>query len=790
MIPIIYAKTEISFVHNGIGFLTDAVKCEVTEERNGKYEATVIYPITGQLYSDITEGVILKIKPNETSDLQLFRVYKISKPINGIVTVNAEHISYQLGGIPIMELSASGTPHMVMTEAFGNAVFPCGFTPWSDITETNSVNIKTPRSLRATLGGQECSLLEVFGGEYEFDNYTVKLHRNRGNATDVLIAYGKNLTDVRQESNIAGCYTHLLPFAIIAEQNTDEYGSITETEEKTVTLPEKCIELLNPSIDFVKVLTLDLTDQFGEGEEITADSLRSRATAYIETNNLTSPKINITVSFMQLWQTVEYANIAPLERVRLCDTVTVRFTELGVDAKAKVIKTVYDNLKEQYISIELGDAKSNFTGTVISQQNHIGRINEVIRTGKATATAQLKNAILEATNLITGQSGGYVVLNPSTNPQEILIMDTPSIQTAVNIWRWNSGGLGHSTSGYNGSFPVAITADGKIVADFITAGELNGNIIKAGSILANAISQEYKTEVTDEISSTTLELEQLFNAANGQLQSLITQLSQSLTAEATVRAEAVSSLMQTLEALSLSFTNGYTGGINLIRNSAGQGGMSNDWEYSGTVRALQDSGTKNNTVSNSCFELNPQSLLRQRMVNIVSGRSYTLTFLCKKTVAGYTASVKLIHDGNETVVMSSSDAFGWQEFSVTVDNVGNNLTLEAVNGTGTSIFFLSDIMLVEGTTKARWTPAPNEIYTTNVRIDRSGINITNTESDTETIIDNTQFAVKHRGETVITVNKDETMLKKSIVDADLTVGKVKFLPKENRSDGLDIILLD
>lgn len=168
-----------------------------------------------------------------------------------------------------------------------------------------------------------------------------------------------------------------------------------------------------------------------------------------------------------------------------------------------------------------------------------------------------------------------------------------------------------------------------------------------------------------------------------------------------------------MESLTLSYTRQTTGGINKIRNSSGLNGMSDDWDYTGSVIASQDATAENNTAS------------------------------------------------------------------------GDTVTITA--GTTGYYFYVADFMLVEGTQKSYWTPAPNEIYTTNVKIDRRGINITNSESATETIIDNTQFAIKHNGEVVLTVNKDLTTLRKTEVTDELTVGKGKFVPNAN---GLDFVLLD
>lgn len=524
MIPILYKKDDTNYTRNGAGFLSDIISCDITEERNGEYEMTFEYPATGLHYSEIAEGDVVKVKANETSDLQLFRIYAHSKPINGIATFNAEHISYDANGIPLVALSAkSATPQTVINKAIREGAFESRFKAWSDISTLNSIDITEPCSLRAVLGGQHGSVLDIWGGEYEFDNYTIRLHAHRGTDRGVTIEYGKNLTDIQQERNITEAYTHILPYAMYTEKTDSENGS-AESTDIVVTLTEKVLPLaIAENVGHQKALIVNLSDMFGKDEEMTEQALRNKANQYIASHDgLGTPKVNIKASFVSLWQTEEYKNIAPLERVQLCDTVTVRFVKLGISAKAKVIKTVYDTLNEKYKSVELGEARSSFADTVLEQENALNDLVTVVRKGFSNATEEMKKAIAEATALITGNLGGYVVLHPADKPQEILIMDTPDINTAVHVWRWNSSGLGYSSTGYNGEYGLAITMNGAIVADFITAGTLDGNLLRANSVQANAISAGFKQEIADNINGAKETVEQEFKVADEELKSQIT----------------------------------------------------------------------------------------------------------------------------------------------------------------------------------------------------------------------------------------------------------------------------
>lgn len=509
MIPILYREDETDFANCGIGALSEATDCTVTEERNGSFECRFRYPVEGRLYAYIKEDCIIKAKPNETSEPQLFRVYASSKPIGGIITYDAEHISYELSKNPIESAEAENeTAQEAINTILSAALIPHRYTGQSDITTRNSTVIDR-QSVRAALGGTDGSVLSVWGGEFEFDNFTVKLHRQRGRETGIRIAYGKNLTDIRQDTNIADMFTAVYPYARYTPM--PEGDSTEQPDEITVSLPEKILYSQRvPAGARIRVCLKDFTENFSGAEEITVDQLREKAQAWMETSGFDVPTVSITVSFENLWQSPEYAQLAPLERCSLCDTVTVVFQKLNISATAKIIKTVYDTLNEKYTSITIGSAKANFADTVNQTSAAIEQTKQEIKKQSSAIEVDIRKAVDEATKAITGQSGGYVVLNPPKNPQEILIMDKPDIATALKVWRWNSGGLGYSRNGYNGPFETAITQDGEIIADFITAGtlraiETEACTIKGGSININnrfVVTPEGDATVTGKITAT------------------------------------------------------------------------------------------------------------------------------------------------------------------------------------------------------------------------------------------------------------------------------------------------
>lgn len=490
MIPILYDRLEKRFATNGIGRLSECTRCIVTEERNGIYECEFDIPITGEHYSEIIPNkTTILATHDDTHDMQPFDVYRKSAPnVNGIVTFYAHHISYRLNDVVVMPFTASS-----LVEALSNipnySVGVNPFTFWTDKTTTGNYQNNVPVRARGMLGGQENSLLDVYGkGDYEFDRFTVKLHADRGTDSGVEIRYGKNLTDLSYDNDYSGVANAVVPYwsnteggivtlpeMVIVREGIDPI-IVPLTDHNDIILRTETNEPIEASTTLIDVVPLDLTDAFSE--EPSVEELRSAAILRFSASGMWEPAETIDVNFVQLWQTEEYKDYAPLQRVRLCDTVTVIYNALGVRAiKKKVVKTTYNVLLDRYDSVELGTPSVSFAEAVRS-----GLLEEV------PTNSMMEAAIQYATEMIRGGLGGYVVMTPGPNgyPQEILIMDTPDVDTAVNVWRFNQGGLGHSHNGYQGPFDdIALTQDGKINASMITTGVLNANLITAGTITDN-----------------------------------------------------------------------------------------------------------------------------------------------------------------------------------------------------------------------------------------------------------------------------------------------------------------
>ena len=495
MIPILFAPSATTFTTNGIGRLSEMISCEVTEERNGVYELTATIGTNAKHYADIVHSAIIGVIPHDGGNVQAFRIYKISKPIGGIITINAQHISYELSHIPTRPFTAANVS-AALAGLKTNSMQANPFTFWTDKSTIANYKQAKPESIRARLGGQQGSILDVYGGEYEFDNYTVKLWNNRGSDRAVTLRYGKNITDIKQEENIQNTITGIVPYWCGGDDEVVYYNGIVEASTAA-------------NFPYRRSVPYDFSGDFQSAP--TAEQLRQRAERYIIRNSIGIPAVSIKVSFVALWQTEEYKDIAPLQRVNLCDWVTIQFERLGISAKAKVIKTVYDVLTERYKTIELGEARTDFASYVVGLSAQTEQNAEAVATNKNYVLTQIdtkllafedvmNEAIEDATDQIRGANGGNIVtrLDAQGRPYELLIMDNTDIQAARNVWRFNIGGFGFSKTGYNGTYGTAITQSGAIVADYITAGTMTANIIRAG-ILRDLNNRNYWNLQTGEM---------------------------------------------------------------------------------------------------------------------------------------------------------------------------------------------------------------------------------------------------------------------------------------------------
>lgn len=330
MIPILYEANETAFTSYGIGVLVDAISCKVTMGDGAQYELTMDYPVDGVFFAELIGNRIIFAKPCQTDDSQPFRIYRITKPINGRVTVDARHISYDLLGIPVLPFKSTSADDFC-TKIANNSVVTNPFAFTTDIVKTADLEFDEPQAARALLSDDSQTWREIYGGELVFDGYNVKLQTTAGANRGVVIRYGVDLIDSKMEENIAAVYTGILPY--FYEDGRLVVGTIQNVAGTFL---------------FTRVLLVDVTEYISSSRPSQAD-VNAVGQTWLSENLVGFPEVSLTLSYAQLDQVV-----------RQYDTVTVKIEKMGVDVVAKVSKTVYDVLKERNEKIEIGDVRPTF----------------------------------------------------------------------------------------------------------------------------------------------------------------------------------------------------------------------------------------------------------------------------------------------------------------------------------------------------------------------------------------------------------------------------------------------
>ena len=461
---VLFPSGATTFETQGLGSIVDAISCNVHEVLNGEYELEMQYPITGLQYNNLQNRRIIYSKHDPYSEPQPFRIYRITRPMNGIVSIYARHVSYDLAGIPVGVFDANNA-QSAMQGLKNNSLVANPFLFETTMPTVANFSCQYPQPCRNLLGGQEGSILDVYGGEYEWDEWTVHLQSRRGSDNGVRITYGKNLIDIEQDENIANLKTGIIPYWI-----NSETGEVIYSSPQIIQAPGE--------FNFSSVVPVDFGEQFES--QPTPQELAEAGQEYITDNKIGVPTVSIDLSFAQLEQYSLYESTEALERVRIGDTVHVFFTQLGINVSSRVVETNYDPILNRYNSVSVGSVRADIAGTIADQQQQIDDLTQ-----NPTLSSAFKKAVTSLTQTILGAKGGSVRFLDSDGdgePDTLYIADDPDPSKAQKVWRFNYEGWGASENGYNGPFEIGATLNDGIVANFITAGVLNGDLIQTGTI--------------------------------------------------------------------------------------------------------------------------------------------------------------------------------------------------------------------------------------------------------------------------------------------------------------------
>lgn len=442
---------------HGVGVLYDTTYCKAVHGLNGEDEIELRYPVDGALFDKLELRAVIVARVDRVRGNQPYRIYRITKPLNGIVTVYARHLAYDLAGIVVEPFTASGIT-AALAGLKSHAMTNCPFTFSTTRTTTANFSVNVPSSIWSLMGGQRGSLLDVYGGEYTFDGYNITLENHVGSDRGVSVRYGVNMTDLEQDASCADCYTGVVAYWQSAEDDTVVYSPVVSAAG---------------TYGYVKILSVDMSSKWEE--QPTVEQLSAAASAYITSNQIGIPKVSWKVGFVPLDTTEEYKNIAALEQVSLGDSVAVKFEKLGVNASARVNAIEWDVLLDRYISVSLGSVKANIADTIARQTQEIAKVPT---TQQVTDLAERISKTL--TNAILGADGGSVRLLDTNNdgePDTLYIADNPDPAQATKVWRFNYAGWAASANGYDGPFTMGATLANGLLADFVTAAHLTAGTI-------------------------------------------------------------------------------------------------------------------------------------------------------------------------------------------------------------------------------------------------------------------------------------------------------------------------
>ena len=458
-----FKRQETDFNHNET--ILKPISCYIIEEANGMFELEAEFPKN----ISISKGDIIKA-PSPRGE-QLFRIYRYIKTLTG-KKVYARHIFYDLSKNFLININLdSVSGFSALKKIINSCEISHNFVGISNVLVINSASYERVNPVQAIIGDNN-SILNTWGGNLIRDNHSIRIE-NEGTDRGYEIRLGKNLIGIEDDSDESAVKTRLYPTVVLGDND-----SLYSIPEKYVDSP-----LINNYGDpIIYPVEVSLSDEQKElsMEEI-YEIMRNYCLGLFEVGNIDKPVINYKVDFIELSKTEQYKDLAILEKLDLYDLITVNVSHLDINVKARCIKYKYDCLKERYTTIELGDfsqVSRYTTDGIVSQINNRLKVNE--------------SAVEYATNVITGNKGGYVVTRryPNGKPYEILIMDTEDINTAENVFRLNNSGLGFSRNGYNGSYDTAMTIDGHIVADYIDTGTLTSILLESSNYIANSLGMK------------------------------------------------------------------------------------------------------------------------------------------------------------------------------------------------------------------------------------------------------------------------------------------------------------
>ncbi|EAC6251997.1 hypothetical protein EI626_05795 [Listeria monocytogenes] len=470
-VPLLYEANETEFLHSGICSLSETVRCEVHEVMNAEFELELEYPVNGLHAHELINGRYISAFVDTQRGCNPFEIDTVEKDLFAdTFIVKASHQTNQLRKKMVKEFKVDKVSCGMAMNRLKNALIePTSIQFYSDIETLNSTWLRFKNAL-SCVGGVEGSILDTWRGEIERTTNKISMLKKRGTDSGVSIAYRKNMTGLNINTDTLDMVNAIMPYAIKAVGDSDTVISLSENY------------IYSP--DFVAGNEINAVEIDYSSDENVIDekTLRSVAKNYFSSSVINEPILDLEISFQDLGQTEEYKMFQNMNRVFIGDTLSVFHDELNVQTTARMVEFTMDSLRGEYVNCTVGSVKSDLKSTMTAGM----ATKDEIEAGDN----RMQEYVDDLTKQITGNQGGNLVIRPPEKPAEMLIMDTDNISTAVNLWRFNQMGLGHSKTGYNGEYTIGLTQDGKIVADLIATGTLRAIDIKGVTITGSKVQAD------------------------------------------------------------------------------------------------------------------------------------------------------------------------------------------------------------------------------------------------------------------------------------------------------------
>lgn len=704
----IYDKNEANFLHNGIGILKDVLSCTCTEVLNGKYDIELEYPVSGFLVESIVEENIIKAPVgNPSGDDQLFRIKLITKQLKRI-RVYATHIFYDLSDNFLEDVAPTNRDgDEAIKWMLQRTVYANDFVASSDVLKIASARYVRKNFVEAILGSDN-AFANTWGGELQRNNKHFAMNTNKGMDRGVQIRYGKNMKEITWDIDITGIVTRIYPVGFDG-----------------LLLPELFIDsplienYIHPKIQKLEFSEIQIDEEKGITQEIAQENLRQAV--YEQYNRgIDKPAITIQVDFLELSKTKEYQKLySAMEKIYLGDYVTAIVPHLKLDERLKVISTTYDVLAEKYIEFELSNSDRK-------ESNFINSTNQLLQKLEKIDINVLNNAKQNATSQIVNAMGGYVYKTRN----ELFIMDNENPNEAQKVWRWNLNGLGYSSTGIGGPYGLAITSDGQIVADYITAGQM---------------AIERIVGLADTLNSLALDIE------------------------------------------GFKFDVQHSGGSNLILNSVGFAGFQS-WEYEGGVAHISNADlTLNGSQSGGAFVFDDGKITQKITVKADSDdipqaqkTYYTFSTMIKKGLQG-TCYFKVYNDVESYILeLGENEISDYKEYQLKGLLPKQSFYYVELYGSKDSNATFTDNMCNIGVIKTPYQQAYGEILNTQVNITTNGVIVkSNVYEGSYTVMSPLEFSgyakVNNLVTRVFSLNGDTTEVEKLKARTQISMNPIKVV---------------